>query len=126
MIFFLLNFGPVPDGQTDRQTDRKRLLRAHRALAQVGSKIAVLQRVFKNALETTFQNMKYNEFWTGDFLSDGFLFSLNFGSVTDSKRCICETYKRESCHRFMKFARHVGQVWQNIKYIWSSVPGKFN
>ncbi len=30
--FFLVNFGPVPDGQTDR----KQLPRANRALAQVG------------------------------------------------------------------------------------------
>ena len=29
------------DGQTDRQTDRQRLIRAHHALAQVGSKSAV-------------------------------------------------------------------------------------
>ncbi len=33
--FFLVNFGPVPD----RHMDRKRLLRAHRAKAQVALKL---------------------------------------------------------------------------------------
>ena len=37
--FFLVNFGPVPD----RQMYRKRLLRAHCALAQVGKKVVFKQ-----------------------------------------------------------------------------------
>ncbi len=42
--FYLVIFGPmnyflVTDGQTDRRTDGRRRIRAHRALAPVGSKM---------------------------------------------------------------------------------------
>ena len=42
LIFGLVNFGPVwilVQSQTTRQTDRKQCIRAHRAYAQVGSKM---------------------------------------------------------------------------------------
>ncbi len=38
--YYLVTFGIVIDRQTDRQTDRKRRIRAHRALAHVGSKMS--------------------------------------------------------------------------------------